>query len=153
MKKILFLILVCLSLSARAQTTGSVYSVTGTSNFVYNFLHSTNNVIYDTNQISISFTWAGPTNSVPVDNGYHFYSTAGNFSFTNMSAVPGSNLWSTIVVSNSLGINATGYVSFPGLRLYAGSNAPVIPSGKTCVFSFLSQSTYLTNGQNAVQSN
>lgn len=114
---------------------------------------------WDTNSISLAFSWTGPSNTVPVDQGYHFYTTTTGFSFTNMVAVSGSNLWSTVVVSNQLSTSVTGYCTIPGIRIYgvpsvgSASNAVIVPGGKTLVASFWSVSTLITNAAIAAQSN
>ena len=115
--------------------------------------------VADTNTISLSLSWGGPSNTVPVDQGIHFYTTTTGFSFTNMIAVSGSNLWSTIVVSNQTANSVTGFCTIPGIRIYGvpavgtASNAVIVPAGKTCIASFLSISTLLTNAAIAAQSN
>ena len=114
---------------------------------------------YDTNSVSLAFTWVGPSNTVPMDNGYHFYTTTTPISFTNIVALTGSNLWSTVEISNQTAASITGYCTIPGIRIYgtpsvnAASNAVVIPSGKTLIASFWSVSTLLTNAAISAQSN
>lgn len=94
--------------------------------------------------------WAGPSNSIVINNGYQQYATSTPTSITNQTT---TSVWATLVISNSLATSITQYCTIPNIR-YIGANstnALTVGAGKVGIWSFLTFAGQLTNCVNNAQ--
>ena len=126
------------SVSSKFTFTGNVLDLADLSTTYELHVAQLTNSVYGTNINYAPTTWAGPSNSIVLNNGYQTYVTTTPISITNWS-LANNGQWSTMAISNNNGASITGWCTIPNIRFIGtqSTNGLVIPNGKVGIWSFL----------------
>lgn len=115
-----------------------------------NGLLTSSSSLNTSNVLATPILWAGPSNSIVINNGYQQYATSTPTSITNQTT---TSVWATLVISNSLATSITQYCTIPNIRYIGASstNALTVGAGKVGIWSFLTFAGQLTNCVNNAQ--